>query len=88
MIPTIETTMDASGRLVVPKSVREAAGFEPGTPLRIRYRDGRIEIEPAPREVRIVDRDGFRVAEPMERGGYLTSETVRSTRKSLRERRR
>lgn len=84
----IETTMDASGRLVVPKAVREAAGFEPGTPLRVRYRDGRIEIEPAPRQVRIVERDGFRVAEAAERGGYLTSETVRSTRKRLRDRSR
>ena len=80
--------MDASGRLVVPKAVREAAGFEPGTPLRVRYRDGRIEIEPAPRDVRIVDRDGFRVAEPIARGDYLTSETVRSTKERLRDRRR
>lgn len=80
--------MDASGRLVVPKAVRDAAGFEPGTPLRIRYRDGRIEIEPAPREIRIVERDGFRVAEPTERGDYLTSETVRSTKQRLRDRRR
>jgi AbrB family looped-hinge helix DNA binding protein len=80
--------MDASGRIVVPKAVREAAGFAPGTPLRVSYRDGRIEIEPAPREVRIVERGGFRVAEPVARGTNLTAETVRETRKRLRDRSR
>jgi AbrB family looped-hinge helix DNA binding protein len=39
--------MDKAGRLVLPKAIREEAGIEPGIPLRIAVRDGRVEIEPA-----------------------------------------
>lgn len=88
MNSAIEIAMDGAGRLVVPKAIREAAGFEPGAPLHIRYRDGRIEIEPAPRPVRIVERDGLRVAEPLAPGPRLTAGTVRSTRNRVRDRSR
>ena len=80
--------MDAAGRLVLPKAVREAADLHPGVPLDVTVRDGRIEIEPAPREVRIAERDGFRVAEPV--GGFdaLREVTVRGVRERLRGRRK
>jgi AbrB family looped-hinge helix DNA binding protein len=55
--------MDASGRLVIPKAIREEAGFAAGAPLRISVRDGRIEIEPTYAKIRIVQKDGFAVAE-------------------------
>ena len=41
--------MDAAGRLVVPKAIREAAGLVAGMPLAITVSEGRIEIAPAPR---------------------------------------
>lgn len=81
-------TMDSSGRLVLPKAVRVAAGIEPGVPLRVFVRDGRIELEPLPREVRLVDRSGFLVAEPTAPGPALDSGTVRRTREALRTPRR
>ena len=31
--------------MVIPKSIREAAGLKAGTRLRIDYRDGKIQIE-------------------------------------------
>ncbi len=43
----VTISIDASGRLMVPEPIREQAGFEPGMALEIRYRGGRIEIEPA-----------------------------------------
>ncbi len=42
----MKTTIDAAGRLVIPKKIREEAGLKPGTALDVRVRDGVIEIEP------------------------------------------
>lgn len=58
----MSSAIDAAGRLVIPKAVRDAAGITPETRLEVRYRDGRIEIEPAPLEVEIVDVEGVAVA--------------------------
>ena len=82
------STMDSAGRLVLPREIREEARFEPGMPLRIVCRDGRVEIEAAPREVRIVRKGRLRVAAPVEQGEALRSDTVRETTASVRERRR
>ena len=38
--------IDAAGRLVAPKAIREAAGLLPGTRVQFRVLDGRVEIEP------------------------------------------
>ena len=82
------STIDSAGRLVLPREIREQAKLEPGMPLRISVRDGRIEIEPAPREVRIVRKGRMRVAVSVEEGDVLRSDTVRETTASVRERRR
>jgi AbrB family looped-hinge helix DNA binding protein len=78
------TTLDAAGRLVLPKSIRLAAGLEPGTPLQITCRDGRVEIEPQPREVRLVRKGKLLVAEPVEPSEPLTDELVQAVRDTLR----
>ncbi len=80
----MRTTIDAAGRLVVPKPIRDAAGLRAGVPLEVTFRDGRIEIEPVPREVRIEDRDGFAVAEPVGSFEPLDEEVVRRTREAIR----
>jgi AbrB family looped-hinge helix DNA binding protein len=81
-------TIDAAGRLVVPKSIRDAAGLVPGSPLSITFRDGRIVIEPAPIAVEIVDRGGFTIAEPVAPVDALEHDTVRDVRDGLRTRRK
>jgi AbrB family looped-hinge helix DNA binding protein len=78
-------TIDSAGRLVIPKDIRQEARIEPGAPLEIRYRDGRIEIEPAPRRIDIVKRGRLRVAVPDDGSASLKAEVVRSTRDRLRE---
>lgn len=83
----ITTTMDPAGRLVLPKEIRDEARLEPGVPLRIVCRDGRVEIEPLPREVRVVRKGRIQVAVPVEKGDALENATVRETLKSVRERR-
>jgi AbrB family looped-hinge helix DNA binding protein len=79
-------TIDAMGRLVIPKEIRTQAHLEAGLPLDIRLRDGCIEIEPAPRGVEIVKRGRLRVAIPTDRSAPLTERVVRDTRDRLRER--
>lgn len=79
-------TIDAAGRLVIPKDIREQARIEAGVPLEIRCRDGRIEIEPAPRQVRIVKKGRFSVAVPVEPAEPLDDGTVRATRDRIRGR--
>ena len=80
--------MDSAGRLVVPKEIREQADLQPDTPLRIRYADGRIEIEPEPRDVRIRRRGRLSVAVPAEEGEPLRDETVAAVSREIRTRRK
>lgn len=87
MKSAIVTTIDSSGRLVLPKEIREEARFEAGMALRVVCRDGRVEIEPEPRAVRIVRKGRLRVAVPVERSDALRSAIVRETTASLRGRR-
>jgi hypothetical protein len=54
--------------------------------LEVAYRDGRIEIEPAPREVRIVTRGKIRVAVPDQASAPLADATVTAARDELRRR--
>jgi AbrB family looped-hinge helix DNA binding protein len=81
-----EITMDDSGRLVIPKPIRERAGLRPGVPLAITCSEGRIEIETAPRAVKLVRKGSFRVAVPVEPGEPLTEEMVERVRGELRGR--
>lgn len=83
----MRTTIDSAGRLVIPKEVRQQAQLEPGMPLEVRVRDGRIEIEPAPLVVALRRRGRLTIAVPGETPGALTSEMVEETRRRLRRER-
>lgn len=83
----MSTAIDPAGRLVIPKAVRDAAGIQPGTPLDIRFRDGRIEIEPAPLDVSIEVRQGVAVASASQPVPVLSADVVRSVRDGLRDER-
>lgn len=74
--PTI-ITIDRVGRVVIPKEIRQEAGIEPGMPLQVTCREGRIEIEPRRRPIRIVKKGRLQVAESVEGGESLTRATVR-----------
>jgi AbrB family looped-hinge helix DNA binding protein len=80
--------MDSAGRLVLPKSIREEADLRPGEPLEVTFRNGRIEIEPAPRQVRTKQHKGFCVTEAVGAFEILREETVRKTRERTRRRRK
>ena len=77
------TTMDASGRLVIPSEIRREAALEPGTPLDVRWRDGVIEIEPQPLAVTLEKKGRLLVASPAAKVATLRTATVERTRRDL-----
>jgi AbrB family looped-hinge helix DNA binding protein len=83
----MKTSMDAAGRLVIPKEIRREARITPGTPLDVRCREGRIEIEPAPAQVRLERRGRLLVAVPRGRMPKLTHDMVETTRARINEER-
>ncbi len=84
MIFAMKTTIDFAGRLVIPKKIRQEANLKAGLPLEIAWKEGRIEIEPAPLAVRLVRKGPLLIAVPAENPEPLTSGTVEFTRQSLR----
>jgi AbrB family looped-hinge helix DNA binding protein len=58
----MNSTIDRAGRVVIPKPIREAAGLKPGSPLKIEYRDGRVEIERRAPKIRLVKQGSVLVA--------------------------
>jgi AbrB family looped-hinge helix DNA binding protein len=78
------TTIDAAGRIVVPKSVRDAMGLRGGQQLEISYVDGRIEIEVPARDFAIELRGRIPVAVAEEPLPPLTAETVREVLEQVR----
>jgi AbrB family looped-hinge helix DNA binding protein len=83
----VRAVVDDSGRLVLPASVRDEAGIAPGMTLEISVREGRVEIEPAPREVKVIQRGALWVAVPVEPGEILQESTVERVRREIRDRR-
>jgi AbrB family looped-hinge helix DNA binding protein len=85
MSDPIRAAIDSAGRLVIPKAVREAAGLRPDVPLDIRFRDGRVEIEPAPVVVQVEMRRGVAVAVPEQPVPTHTAAEVERVRRAIRE---
>ena len=73
-----KTTIDSAGRLVIPKEIREEAGLKPGALVEVRWRSGRIEIEPAPLPVNLVRKGRLTVRRRgrFERGAKPPSERL------------
>lgn len=80
----MKTTIDAAGRIVVPKPLRDALGLGPGQALEIRAEDGRLEIEVAPTRVYLKKRGKGVVAIPEADLPRLTAEEVRQTLERVR----
>jgi AbrB family looped-hinge helix DNA binding protein len=51
--PTMETTIDRAGRLVLPKAVRAALGLLDGGRVEISEREGEVTIRPLPASKRL-----------------------------------
>lgn len=75
----MRSTIDAAGRVVVPKAMRDKLGLTGGRAIEIRERDGRLEIEPVPVSMKLVKRKGVLAAVPARKLPALTYEIVRDT---------
>lgn len=81
----MRTTIDAAGRIVVPKPLRDAMGLTAGRVVDLVYADGRIEIELAPAQVSVETAPGElpRVV-PAEELPPLSDDVVRETLEAVR----
>lgn len=80
----MKSTIDAAGRIVVPKSLRLALGLKPGQPLEIRARDGRLEIEITATPMKLQKRGNGVVAVPDRQLLPLTADQVREILERVR----
>lgn len=80
----MKTTIDSAGRIVVPKSLRQALNLRPGQSLEIRVGDGRLEIEVAATSMTLQKRGKAVVAIPEIELPTLTAEAVRETLEQIR----
>lgn len=77
-------TIDAGGRVVVPKEVRERLGLRPGSRVVLVEAEGRLEISPATTPVLLVEREGAVVAVTDTDLPVLTAEQVRAAVEATR----
>lgn len=68
---------------MIPKEIRRQAGLRPGMPLEVRWREGRIEVEPAPMPIKLVRKGRLLVAMHETDVKPLGAETVEETRRTL-----
>jgi AbrB family looped-hinge helix DNA binding protein len=78
------TTIDAAGRIVVPKNLREQLGFAPGQQLELSAVDGKLEVEHPATPMRLQKRRGRLEAVADRPMPELTAELVRETLEQTR----
>lgn len=73
--------IDQYGRVLIPKSVRDRLGFEPGSELELTVEGSRLTVEVRDEQPRVRDEDGVLVYTGEAEGGLdETLERVRSDR--------
>lgn len=80
----MRATIDAAGRIVVPKPLREALGLKPGQALEIRAGERGLTIEIAAAPLELKKRGKGVVAVPAGALPTLTADEVRDTLERVR----
>jgi len=76
MINTMTVTIDAAGRIVIPKAIRDREGLTAGTELEIRAENGRIELAVPYAPSRLERRNGLLVLVAPPGSPAITQEMV------------
>ena len=84
IIAGIKTTIDKSGRLVIPLKLRDEAGLRPGAEVDVRCRDGVIEVSQPAVQFHEELLDGFMVLVPDVPIPTITTEQVNQILESVR----
>src|SRR5687767_7551476 len=84
MLRAMKASLDAAGRIIVPKALRLALGLRAGQLLEIRACDGRLEIEVAATPMRLKRRGKGVVAVPETKLPPLKADEVRETLERIR----
>lgn len=80
----MSTTIDAGGRVVIPKPLRDALGMHPGTRVDVEIRDGLLVLVPHGATIALVERAGRLVGVAEEDLPPLTAEVVRAALEGTR----
>jgi len=80
----MRTTIDAAGRLVVPKALRDELGLAAGQELEVRAVDGGLEVDVPATPMRLEEREGDLVAGTDRPMPELSPELVRATLERIR----
>lgn len=73
----MRATIDTAGRVVIPKSLREAIGLGEGGEIEIQFVDGALVVAPPTVGKRIEDRDGRATIVPEQELPVLSDQVVR-----------
>jgi AbrB family looped-hinge helix DNA binding protein len=73
----MKAPIDAAGRVVIPKTIREELALEAGSELLISVRDGSLVLTPRPTPVALVRRGKVLVAKTTEAMPTLSDREVR-----------
>lgn len=80
----MQTTIDAAGRLVIPKALRTAMGVTPHTPVDVSFSEGRIVIEFVPAHAEVQVQNGLPVIQRSSDEPTMSDELVRQTLEATR----
>jgi AbrB family looped-hinge helix DNA binding protein len=83
----MKTSIDRSGRIVIPQAIRERAGLYAGVPIEIEVDDDGITLRPEAPRHRLERRGLLTVIVPVGEGGVVTDEMVEAVRQEIYEER-
>ena len=81
----MKTTIDRSGRLVIPKQILRQSGIKPGMPLEVRWDRGTIAITPASSAVQLERKRRLLVAVAAKKVPRLSPKAANRTRDAQRQ---